>query len=152
MGSQLEAIFNAIAATGINIEGTPIVGRNLAEISTVVNSTPTRIISPLSDKNEGKKAARMTLGNQSQVDWTITDLLLYKLTTDGSGLEYNMHRLALYQGKYVDAMRANYKLGFARHVMITDIDVEIGIYQYPLNSGKFYHGAKATLLVHEIIV
>ncbi len=151
MGSQIAAIFNVIAATGINIDGTPIVGRNLADISTVVNETPTRIISPLSDKNEGKKATRMTFGNQSQVDWTITDLLLYNNTTDGIGLEDDMHKLVLYQGAYVDAMRTNYKLGFARHVMITDIDIEIGVYRFPINGDKFYHGAKATLIVHEII-
>lgn len=150
MANRLEDIFNKIAHVGINIEGEPIIGRELADISTVVNETPTRIISPLSDKNEGK-AVRMTLGNQSQVDWTITDLLLYNLTTDGVGLEADMHALVKYQSAYVDAMRTHYKLGFERHVQITGVEVEIGVYRYPMNGDKFYHGAKATLIVHEII-
>lgn len=151
MGSQLEAIFDKLAGTGINIEGTPIVGRVLADVSTVVNSTPTRIISPLSDKNEGKNAAKASFGKMWQVDWTITDLLLLAQTTDGSGLENHMNKLVKYQRAYLEAMKANHKLGFVRHVMITGIDVEIGVYQFPVNSGKFYHGAKATLVVHEIV-
>lgn len=151
MGSQIVAIYNAIAAVEVTIDSEPILGRLLEDANTVVNSTPVRIISPLSDKNEAKGVARMTLGNQSQADWTITDLLLYKLTTDGSGLEHSMYWLVKYLGAYVDALRTNYKLGFVRHVAITNIDVEIGVYRYPINGDKFYHGAKATLTVHEII-
>jgi len=151
MGSLIVDIYNAIAGVGINIEGTPIVGRVLADTSTVVNSTPLRIISPLSDKNEGRKAIKMTFGNQTQVDWTITDLLLYNKTTDGSGIENDMYWLVKYQGAYVDAMRAMYKLGYKQHVQIVSIDIEIGVFRFPINGDKFYHGAKATLVVHEII-
>lgn len=150
--SQIKEIFNRIAAIGIMQNGSPIIGRDLLNISTVVNETPTRIISPLTDKNEGKKATIMTLGNQSQVDWTVTDLLLFRDTSDGTGLEDDMRWLVEYMGQYVVTMRENHKLGFTNyHVRITSVDVEIGVYRYPIAGDKFYHGAKATLIVHEII-
>ncbi len=151
MGSQIVHIFNRIADIGIMLNGSPIIGRDLLNVSTVVNETPTRIISPLTDKNEGKKATRFTLGASKQVDWTITDLLLFRDTSDGTGLEDDMRWLVEYMGTYVETMSNNYELSFPKHVKITSVDVEIGVYRYPIAGEKFYHGAKATLIVHEII-
>lgn len=147
MASQISDILDAIAGITVN----SVEGRTLAQAGKSVSQTPVRIISPLSDKNEARGAVRATLGGMVQVSWVITDLMLFKATKDGSGLEYNMAQLVSYLGAYVETLHASKKLGLTNGVMIEDIDIEIGTFQYPLFSDNFYHGAKATLTIHETI-
>jgi hypothetical protein len=151
MASQIEAIFDAIAAVSITVDGTALTGRLLADSGTEVNVTPARIISPLAKKDEGENAVQFTIGNQYTVNWTITDLLLFRPVKDGTGLEYNMPHLVDYMGKYIDAIRANNKLSFAKHVAITSAKIEVGVYEYPVGSENWYYGCMGTLKVTEII-
>lgn len=148
--SQIEAIFDAVANLSVTVDSTAVTGRTLAESSTVVNVTPVRIISPLSDKNEARQAVQFTLGNQFSVDWTLTDLLLFRDTRDGTGFEYDMAHLVDYLGAYIDVIRVNRKLGLSQ-VTITSVDIEVGVYEYPANGGKYYHGCKGTLKIKELI-
>lgn len=149
--SQLESIFDAVANLSISVDGEAITGAALADTSVIVNYTPKRVISPLSDKNEGKAFESFTAGKQFNGTWTITDLLLFRRTEDGTGLEYNMLHLVRYMADYVDLLRANRKLGFTNHVTVEKVDVEVGVYEYPVAGGEFYHGVKATLTIREII-
>ena len=148
--SQLEAIFDAVANLSITIDGVAVTGATLANTDVVVNTTPARIISPLSDKNEGKSFESITVGKQFGGIWTITDLMLFRETEDGTGLEYNMLHLVRYMADYVDTIRANRKLGLS-HVTIEKVDVQIGTFPYPVVSNDWYHGVKCELTIREII-
>lgn len=150
MASQLTAIYDAIAAIAVAVDGTTVTVRNYDEASPVVNETPLRILSPLSDKNEGRGLTPITFGGGLQIGRYITDLCLWAEAEAGSGLEYHMAKLIAYQAAYENAALADRKLGLS-NVSVQALDIQIGVWEYPMASNNFYFGVKAEWQITELI-
>lgn len=150
MASQLLATYNAIAAIDISVNSVtlPVIGADQGKGT--VKQTPTRILSPLHDRDENRGMSKITFGNNAIVPRVISDLCLYAPVTEGSGIEYYVPFLLEYQEAYENAVIANFGLGL-RGVTVQNVSLEIGVYAYPAVAGKWYYGVKAEWSINEVL-
>lgn len=151
MGSRLREIYDALANLPIAIDGKNVRCRPLAENTGVVTETPLRILSPLSDRNEGRGISNLTFGHGASLEWIISELVLIASVQDGSGLEYHTPFIVEYQQNFVSAYATmNRNLGLApKSITVNGADIEIGVYNYPLGADNWYYGLKISWTIRE---
>ena len=149
MNSRLLDIYAALQALPILLEGKAIPCYGL-EDSGIINTTPLRVLSPLSDKADGRSVTPMTFGGALTLQWHITDLGLIASVTEGSSIEFHKPRIVAYQAEYVNKAFQDKHLGIVpKTITVNSIDIEIGAYEYPLISGQWFYGVKATWTIRE---
>lgn len=152
MGSRLVDIFEALAEMPVAVNGAVV---NVYGLDTLPNSVaaaalPARLLLPLGTRSEGRSVSFATFGQNGVVvpQWRITDVLLYKPTAQGRGLNDVAPDLIAYMAAYVDALRATRTLAGAT---IVDAGLEPGVWTYPVGGSKDYYGVEATLTLKEIV-
>lgn len=152
MSSRLLDIYGALQAYEVVVDNVAVPNRGL-EFNGTVNALPHRILSPLHERADGRGIIPLTFGGASSLQWVITDLCLVGNVTAGSGLEYFMSKMVKYQAAYVSNIFADKHLGIGSlgdfPVTVNTCDIEIGVYEYPLGSEKWYYGVKATWTIRE---
>jgi len=111
-----------------------------------VNSFPIRVITPLA----GDQGHNLSFQTRTKLkrDHTITDLMLWAHTADGS-LGHHVAWLTRYFDVYTEAIQQNRDLGLDE-TSIVNVRLDVGIFQYPLGSTNEYAGVEAivTLISH----
>lgn len=151
MPSKLREIYAGLQNQPIQVDGSNVPCIPLAESTGVINQTPVRVLSPLSDRNEGRGISNLTFGGGASLLWTITELVLVSPVQAGSGIENQTPYLVEYQENFVTAFASiNRHLGISpATVTINNADMEIGIYNYPLGTDNWYTGLKITWTIRE---
>lgn len=153
MPSKLREIYDALASLRIELDGKAVPCPPLEETTGVIHTTPQRVLSPLSDRNEGQGARKLTFGDGASVLWTITELVLLAPAEEGSGLEFYTPRLVEYQEKFISLYaKLDKTLGIRpRTVTVSSADIEIGVYNYPLGTDNWYYALKVNWSIRENI-
>ncbi len=155
MASKLTQIYDALANKAIFCDGKNIPCRKLQETNGVIDVTPVRVLSPLSDRNEGRGLVPLTFGTAATLQWVITELLLLAGIEEGSGLEFYTPRLVECQAAYAANVFTDKTLGIApapvssSSVVVNGADIETGVYEYPLGSNAWYYGLKVSWTIRE---
>ncbi len=111
---------------------------------------PMRLLLPFgAGDNEGNMLEYMDRGNNAFVDWRIVDLCLMRPMGEGEGIHTIAETIVNYAGEYSDAMILHRYLDDHELVEITGFTAKPGIFEYPSQSGKLYHGCICTLTVRE---
>lgn len=153
MGSQLRTIYDNLARLPMMLDGSNVPCLLLEETTGVIHTTPQRVLSPLSERNEGQGAKRLSFGEGASVLWTITELVLLAGVEEGSGLEFHTPRLVAYQEEFISKYaKLDKTLGIRpRTVQVITADIEIGVYNYPLGTDNWYYGLKVNWSIRENI-
>jgi hypothetical protein len=155
VASKLTDIYDALANKSIILDGVPVPCQKLEETTGVIFGTPQRVLSPLSERNEGRGLVPLTFGGAATLQWFITELLLLAGVEDGTGLEFHTPRLVKCQAAYVANVFSDRSLGIApapgssSSVVVNGADIEAGVYEYPLGTGAFYYGIKVAWTIRE---
>lgn len=160
MSSQLASIISTIAEQDVTItvNGAPqvIEALGLAALPETADSwrLPTRLILPIgAGRAQGQVQQVKTFKGGSSpgvlvVDWTISDVLLYRAADAGIGLADIAPILMDYVAAYMGI------LGPLRTSKWSVINVTfpiIGPLEWPGGSGKWYDGVQTQLVIREII-
>lgn len=154
MASQLSAIISAIAGISITADGiTPTVfyGDTIKQSG---DNYPMRVILPsdIDMPNRGARFANIGLGTVVVATWNISDLFLLRPIVTGSGLDQVADTLVLYAAAYVNALVGKQGLiSGSRNITVDGFDVQIGGYQFPAGTDRWYYGVEARWTVKEII-
>lgn len=152
MGSRLADIFAALAALPVNVNGAsvPAYGLDALPNSVAAAALPCRLLLPLGTRVEGRSVSFTTVGNAGVVvpQWRITDLLLWKPTAQGRGLNDVAPDLIAYMAAYVDALRSTRRFAGAE---VIDAAFEPSVYTYPAGGTKDYWGVEVVLQIKEIV-
>ena len=109
---------------------------------------PARIILP--QRAPDAPFAFVAFGSMATVAWTILDLLCIKPVGQGTGVLDVSTALIGYTGAYLEQMRRFRDAGIpGGTAWLEQVRIDPGIYEYPQQSGAWYHGALATLIIHE---
>lgn len=111
---------------------------------------PCRIILP-SDEQQPAEFTFSTLGQSNQIEWYISDLMLYAPCVEGTGWRQIGDDLATYCGAYATALIAvrETPLGDSYNSMVIDVSMRRGVYEYPRGTGRAYYGVMVTLHIRE---
>lgn len=154
--SQLTTIFSALAATTITVGITSITALNGATLPDSVESAqlPIRLILPVGGKASGTVATPRTFktsateGGVLVVDWTISDLLLWRALGAGIGLTDLAPDLIAYMAAYMAVVAP---LRTSRWSLTGITFPVIGGLEWPASSDRWYSGVQASLTIREII-
>lgn len=150
--SQLESILTAIQAMDVSMDGAVVASKGTSENKGVINTLPVRILTMLTDKDRGVNIRKITFGNTLQVQYEITDLMLWQRAGAGSGLEYHMPKLVAYVAAFLTALSTQARsLGLSNVTLSQNDSIEVGVYEYPIASGDMYFGVKVSWIVSEQI-
>lgn len=148
MASLLRQIYAKLAERSMSISTGTIPCRTLATTNGVIDKTPVRVLSPLSERAEGKGLTPITFGGAKTLQWMITELCLLAPVASASGLEFYTPLLVEYQEAFVNSYPTRH-LGLGDQVIVNTVDLEMGEYNYPLGSANWYYGVKATWTIRE---
>jgi hypothetical protein len=148
---QIIAIIEAIENTSIGaLTETPFVFK-LKESTDSVRQTPSRVIIPMQNDNEGSDMEYLALGGSlASINWTLADLLLFKPAGENISIQSALPELLAYIDNYILAFQSFRKLGLT-HATIETIDYEWNIFTFPEGSKYNYYGVLMTLRIKEII-
>lgn len=146
--SKLLQIYEALSNYAVLVDGENIPCRKLGDAA-VIDLTPTRILSPLSERNEAQGFVPLSFGGASTLQWIITDLCLMASVGQGSGIEFWVPQLVKYQAAYVENVFAQRNLGLGVGITVNGVAPEIGEYSYPLGTDHWYYGAKMVWTIRE---
>lgn len=150
MASRLRQIYAALANRAIMLNGKNIPCRKLDETNGVIDVTPVRVLSPLSERAEGSGLVPLTFGGAATLQWKITELCLIASVEEGSGLEFFTPLLVECQEAYVNNVYADRHLGLdPKTVTLNNLDIDIGVHNYPLGSSHWYYSVKAEWTIRE---
>lgn len=152
MASKLDLIYDALAAWTFTIGTTAINtfwDTTLKQQITTAD-LPARLLLPVNTNLEGDQIQAATItGGVAVAYWAITDMMLYKPTTQGTGLEEAAPFLVDYVKAYMNKFKTGRRL-ISGSATITQVATSTGIIEWPVNSNRFYHGANITLQVTEV--
>lgn len=151
--SRLREIYDALAMQPIQLDGKNVPCLALEETTGVIHTTPMRVLSPLSERNEGQGAKKLTFGNGASILWNITELVLLASVEEGSGLEFYTPRLVEYQEKLISLFSSMSKTldMTPKTVVVNSVDIEMGVYNYALGTDNWYYGLKLSWSIRENI-
>lgn len=155
-GSQFTELYDALADIGISDGTREIRGVTLDEVGNAITETPVRVLLPLRENDRASDAGGRTLGGGMMWKWSITDVCLFALVPkSGSGIEAFYPRMIRYQENFIQKVFLDNRhlLAGQKYPMIapTDESLEMGLYEYPSNSGKWYFAVIAEYMVLESI-
>lgn len=157
--SQLRTIISTLAAQDVTItvDGSPVVieALDLSSLPDTADSWrfPTRLILPTGGRANGELQQVRTFKSGGSpgvlvVDWTISDLLLYRAADAGVGLSDAAPILIDYVAAYMGILgplRTN-------KWSVTNVTFPIiGSLEWPAGSNRWYDGVQAQLTIREII-
>jgi hypothetical protein len=149
--SAIADIINVIEALAVKAVtgGSNITCLDLTEFREAVPAmeTPQRVILP-SDEDNAAVFGYLTVGRAHQIDWSISDLLLYKTAGEGFGWYDVGNALVTYSGNYATAVAGATKSLRTYGGAVTGLTMRRGIYTY---SGTQYYGVMCTLMVRELL-
>ena len=153
-GSQFSELYDAIADIGVSDGIQNIVGIKLDNVGKAITQSPVRILLPLRENDRAESAGGRSLGGGMLWKWSITDVCLFALVPNsGSGIEHYIPRMIRYQENFIKTIfidnrklvkRQNYPM-----IMPAGESLEMGLYEYPSNSGKWYFAVIAEYTVLE---
>ena len=150
--SAITDIINVIEALAVKATsgGTNITCLDLTEFREAIPAmeTPQRVILP-SDEDNAAIFGRLSVGGAHQIDWSISDLLLYKTAGEGYGWYDVGNALVTYSGNYAPSVVGATKSLRAYGGAVTGLTMRRGIYTY---SGTQYYGVMCTLTVRELLI
>lgn len=109
-----------------------------------------RILLPWEARGNDGSLGFVTLDKTASVNWRIVDLMLY-----GSVQTYTLKKVAphlvSYAGEYAEQIRSLRTLAktTTNHISLKNIDIQIGVFDYPLGGNHYYLGVKAILSLVE---
>lgn len=110
MGSQLDGIFNALAAISIDFTydtvDYSVDCEDWQKPRATISLTPTRVLAPLSTNPEGN-ISKIALGKRGSAKWVLSDILLWRNIKSGRGIETDYPALTHYLMAYTNTMLAN---------------------------------------------
>lgn len=153
MTSQLETIYNTLAAIGVSDGEQNIIAPSLTNVVPVITQTPQRVISPLSEADRAQRHTRLSFGGQIAWTWQLTDVCLFAKEGQGSGFEYYYPRLTRYMANYVSAVLVDNRqlLGARGAAEIVNATLEATLYNFPARSDDWWFAVVAELEIREII-
>lgn len=153
--SQLAAIYAAIAGASISVGSVAVTALNGSTLTESVESAqmPVRLILPVGGTATGSTPTPRTFANRTEggvlvVDWTITDLLLWRGIDAGVGLSDLSPNLISYCGSYLSIVGS---LRTSRWSVSNISFPVIGGIEWPISSNRWYSGVQASLTIREIV-
>lgn len=151
--SQLLDIYAALAAQTVTVDDVDVPADDLHQVQNAYErpSLPRRLMLP-PGANEGSGVVEFTplsFGNQMQVTWRITDLLLWQAQGQGMGVAEVLPRLADYIAAYAEMLR-QLKRPTSRST-VTGFSPAADVYEWPAGSGQWYWGVRCIVMVSEIL-
>lgn len=152
--SQFTEIYDALAEISIFDGQREIRGVKLADVGKAITEPPVRVLLPLRENDRAEVAGTRTLGGNMFWKWSITDVCLFaEVPKSGSGIEFWYTQMIRYQESFLNTVfRGNRQLiNGQRYPIIApqNESLEMGTYEYPANSGKWYFAVIAEYLVLE---
>ena len=157
--SDISAIYDALAALTILVEGSPPTVRNLADIKPSLRAAdlPLRMLLPVGTDTRGQTLDYATLQvGSASIIWTLTDVLFLRPVAQGQGLETAPVALAEYAQDYVNALLSQHMLvkSGGNRAQVLNVSVAPGIYHWPIganiaNGGTAYFGVWCVVTVKE---
>lgn len=145
------SIYNAVAAIEVEVASTLAAVKSFTELPDNIETAnlPLRLLEIIGSRSQAQNINYATLGAtpRQNVDWIISDLLLYKEVAQGTGLKEWAEDLISYCDAYIDALQTTEAL--LSTVSIQHYEIQPGMYEKPLNSGRFYFGALAVMTMIE---
>lgn len=154
MSSNIAAIYSALAAKEITVNGVSITGYSGSTIPNAVDGRlPVRVLSSLTGylfENVTNEDLWMTgvSGRRKQMTWQIADLMLWEPAGTGTGPAQFEPALLSYISQYADMLAADTALQAAGCMQVHNTWAN-GIYEYPPESGRFYYGSLVNLEIVE---
>ena len=154
--SQLATIYSTLAATPITVGAVAVAALNGATLPDSVESAqlPVRLILPVGGKASGTVQTPRTFktsttqGGVLVVDWTLSDVLLWRALGAGVGLTDLAPELIAYMAAYMAVVAP---LRTPRWSVTNIAFPVIGGLEWPASSDRWYSGVQATLTIREII-
>lgn len=146
-------IYATLATKTVAVGGiTPTVyGLNQLPDTVEGGMLPCRLLLPMQPRGEGRDWSFVALGNTAKLTWHITDLLLWRGTASGIGLEDIAATLVGYAGAYAEMLRANRSMGQAQ-AHIIGARIQYGTFEYPeVDGGPSYDGCAVELDIEEVL-
>lgn len=157
MGSVISTIYANIKALAITAGGQTPQVFGLANVPNSLASAelPCRILTALQGNFEGQEMRSETIsgdnpatGNQQNIIWQITDLLLWLPQGQGRGPRDVTAELVEYAAAYVDIVRANRLIG--TRATVENLSPQVGIYEYPQQGSTPYYGCRTVWTIREL--
>lgn len=152
MSSNILTIYDQIAATSITVNGTAVTVKDADQLPNRVASAdlPIRLITPISGFGvEGAQTDSVWAGGSGstvrQVEWQIFDVMLWKPIALDVGVKAWAKELLAYSREYFDMLEDLTLTG----AVYLDANLTHSVIEYPLLSGVFYAGVRATLTIRE---
>lgn len=154
MASQLEAIYDALEARVISVDGRAIPVRGLSNPPGSLTSglLPVRILHPYDSRAEGRTFHFRGMGaSQVKGTWVITDWCAFAPIASVPPLR----QLVKYMVAYTEMMKTFRKAGGETNAAITAMlqqwEPKAGVSEWPIGSGDYYHGIQVVFEVEELV-
>lgn len=153
-GSQFSELYDALADIAVSDGTQNIVGIKLDDVGKAITQTPVRVLLPLRENDRAEGAGGRSLGGGMIWKWSITDVCLFALVPkSGSGIEAYYPQMIRYQENFIKSVYLDNRqlINKQRYPMIAPAgeSLEMGLYEYPSNSGKWYFAVIAEYTVLE---
>jgi hypothetical protein len=146
-------IYTHLAGMDVAVNGITPTAYDLDQLPDVVEPAmlPCRILLPMDSKGEGRDFSFIALGKTSEVTWHITDLMLWRTSDTGIGLEDIASVLVAYAGAYAEVLRSNRAMGQSQ-VYLVNARFVYDTFKYPnSDNGQLYDGVEVTIDVKEVL-
>jgi hypothetical protein len=156
--SQLPAIYAALASAPLTVDGISVTARFGATLIDRAESAhlPARLLLPMGTARLGATVATprtfargVAEGGVLEIDWTITDLLLWRGLAAGVGLQDSAAELVAYTAAYAPLVVGRLR---TPRWSVTEINFPaIGGVEWPPQSERWFLGVQAQVTIHEIV-
>lgn len=158
--SDIRNIFTALAAKTITLTGSVAYGTVTPQVFDLHQLPPNPDSAKLPARwllpfgvfpTEAKEFHFIALGNTTKATWQISDLLLWRATQLGQGMSSDAVDLVNYAGLYADMLRTFRRPVASSQAYIESVNIAIGIYEYPVQSGQFFYGCSCVFNIPEVL-
>lgn len=151
--SDILAIYTHIAGMAVSVAAITPATYDLPALPDAVEPSmlPCRLLLPMDSKGEGRDYSFLALANTTRVTWHITDLLLWRMSDTGIGLDDIAAVLVGYAAAYVEVLRRNRAFGQTQSHLLS-ARFAYGAYRYPDSAtGTIYDGVEVQLDIEEVL-
>jgi hypothetical protein len=154
MASKITSIYSNIASREVYYDS-DVVPRvwDLNDIEKfdgeVANSCPVRVLSVISPESGLESATFVEMGNNIEITWKISDLLLIRPTAHGGSLRNSLPQMINYQVDYLEAIQAD-KTPTSQSY-IDHMYMNRGVFRFPTDESDSYYGVEAVITIVEYI-
>lgn len=151
--SVILSIYTTLATKTVTVSGITPTIYGLTALPDAVEDAmlPCRLLLPMQPRGEGRDWHFIALGKTVQLTWHITDLMLWRRSDAGIGLEDIASVLVDYAGQYAEMLRSNRAMG-QEMAHIVGARFVYGTFQYPdSEQGISYDGCAVELDIEEVL-